>query len=186
MNCLCKDDFMVLRIPLGERDFANTAAGGLILRLGQRAASQRFNDRCPGMTSGGEVDINVLIGSMRPVLHEKQFVFATVPVGFDSSDLNPMMVFQEQEGTTLIITEEVASSARLNAEFPCKMITLNIHSSLEAVGFLAKITGHLAALNMGVNPVSGFYHDHLFVPADRADDALVALKELSAAVLKEA
>ena len=59
------------------------------------------------------------------------------------------------------------------------MITLNIHSSLEAVGFLAVITTHLAKLNVGVNPVSGFYHDHLFIPAERAQDVMTALSELS-------
>ena len=33
---------------------------------------------------------------------------------------------------------------------------------------------------MGVNPVSAFHHDHLFVPADRADDAMRILEELAA------
>lgn len=56
---------------------------------------------------------------------------------------------------------------------------LEYHSSLEAVGFLAVITTHLAALNMGVNPVSGFYHDHLFIPEDRAEDVMTSLAELS-------
>ena len=60
------------------------------------------------------------------------------------------------------------------------MITLNIHSSLEAVGFLAALLPALAAEGMGVNPVSGFFHDHLFVPADRAEDALRVLKALAA------
>jgi hypothetical protein len=59
------------------------------------------------------------------------------------------------------------------------MVTLNIHSSLEAVGFLAAITTRLAAAGMGVNPVSAFYHDHLFVPADRAEEALDLLRQLA-------
>jgi hypothetical protein len=59
------------------------------------------------------------------------------------------------------------------------MVTLNIHSSLEAVGFLAAITTRLATAGMGVNPVSAFYHDHLFVPADRAEEALELLMELA-------
>ena len=49
------------------------------------------------------------------------------------------------------------------------MITLDIHSSLEAVGFIARIANVLALHDMGVNPVSAFYHDHLFVPEKRAD-----------------
>jgi len=58
------------------------------------------------------------------------------------------------------------------------MITLNIHFSLEAVGYLAVITAHLATLDVGVNPVSGFYHDHLFIPSDRSQDVLTALLEI--------
>jgi len=32
---------------------------------------------------------------------------------------------------------------------------------------------------MGVNPVSAFHHDHLFVPADRAEEALLILLQLA-------
>jgi hypothetical protein len=60
------------------------------------------------------------------------------------------------------------------------MITLNVHSSLDAVGFLAAITTRLAAAGMGVNPISAFFHDHLFVPAERADEAMAILKTLAA------
>jgi hypothetical protein len=81
------------------------------------------------------------------------------------------MTFREREGVTLIVTRAEAEVAGLDAAFPCRMITLNIHSSLEAVGFLAALLPALAAEGAGVNPVSGFFHDHLFVPADRAEAA---------------
>lgn len=45
--------------------------------------------------------------------------------------------------------------------------------------FLAKVSTKLASLGMGVNPVSGFYHDHLFIPEDRVDDAMAALLEMT-------
>jgi hypothetical protein len=32
---------------------------------------------------------------------------------------------------------------------------------------------------MGVNPVSAFYHDHLFVPVERAEEALAMLRQLA-------
>ena len=32
---------------------------------------------------------------------------------------------------------------------------------------------------MGVNPVSGFFHDHLFVPDGREHDALRILEEIA-------
>lgn len=127
----------------------------------------------------GEMELDVLIRSMQPVLHDETYVFATVGFDFDTADLSPLMSFKEQEGQTLILNQSTATKAGIDYEFPCRMITLNIHSSLDAVGFLARITTHLAKLEMGVNPVSGFYHDHLFVPADRAHDAMQALDSLS-------
>lgn len=59
------------------------------------------------------------------------------------------------------------------------MITCNVHSSLDAVGFMAAITEKLTKLGIGANPVSGFFHDHLFVPLGREDEAVAALKELA-------
>lgn len=59
------------------------------------------------------------------------------------------------------------------------MITCDIHSSLEAVGFLAVITTRLAERGMGCNPVSGFFHDHLFVPVETGEEAVGVLRELA-------
>jgi hypothetical protein len=56
------------------------------------------------------------------------------------------------------------------------MITLSIHSDLEAVGFLAAITTALAAIDIPVNAVSAYYHDHTFVPYEHHDDALECLR----------
>lgn len=131
----------------------------------------------------GETNLSALIGSMDPVLDETVYVFAALPLGAPTpAGLDPVMTFREREGVTLIVTQTEAQAAGLEAVFPCRMITLNVHSSLEAVGFLAALLPALAAEGMGVNPVSGFFHDHLFVPADRAEDALRVLKGLAARV----
>jgi hypothetical protein len=127
----------------------------------------------------GETDLPTLIRSMQPVLRPGVFVFVTLPLGRrPSDDLSPLMVFQEEEGTTLVLDQAKAQSASLNGVFPCRMITLTIHSSLEAVGFLAAVTAQLAAADIGVNLVSAFHHDHLFVPTARAEDAMRLLHEL--------
>lgn len=127
----------------------------------------------------GESNLDRLIESMEPVLHNDEFVFATVSSDINLQDLQPIMIFKETEGITLILPKPVADAQNVSAEFPCRMITLNIHSSLDAVGFLARITTRLAALEMGVNPVSAFYHDHLFVPSEKAEVALSELKLMS-------
>jgi len=129
----------------------------------------------------GEFDLDTLFASMSPVLHDDTFVFVTLPPDDMPATLPPArMVFQEAEGTTLILTQIQAQTAGLAAEFPCRMITLNVHSALDAVGFIARIATRLAELKMGVNPVAGFYHDHLFVPLGREDDAMAALSEMAA------
>lgn len=95
--------------------------------------------------------------------------------------MNPLLTFREQEGTTLVIQREEAEAAGLRYAFASRMITLTVHSALDAVGFLAAITARLAEAGISVNAVSAFHHDHLFVPADRADDAMAALQQMSGA-----
>jgi hypothetical protein len=127
----------------------------------------------------GEQDLNELLKTLSAKLVEGVFVFATFPDGIYSSDLRPRMVFQEEEGTTLILLKNDADAHGISYEFPSRMITLNVHSSLEAVGFMARISSALAARGMGVNPVAGFYHDHLFVPVGREVEAIQILEELA-------
>jgi hypothetical protein len=125
----------------------------------------------------GETDLAKLLASMKPRLMPGVFVFATLPVGAAvPASVAPVMIFRESEGTTLILQAEDAEVAGLVAIFPSRMITLDVHSSLEAVGFIAAIATRLAAAGIGVNPVAGYFHDHLFVPADRAEEAMGILQ----------
>ncbi len=131
--------------------------------------------------SSGERDLGKLLRSMRPVLQEPVYLFATLPPGCKLPDgLQPILHFHETEGETIVVERAAAEAVGLGGVFPCRLITLEVHSALDAVGFLAAITTRLAAEGIGVNPVAGFHHDHLFVPADRADAALRALRELAA------
>jgi uncharacterized protein len=128
----------------------------------------------------GETDLSRLLAGMRPKLWPDVYVFASLPPGADiPAAIDPVMTFREAEGTTLILTEAEAHKAGVSGTFRSRMVTLEIHSSLDAVGFLAAITRRLADAGMGVNPVSAFFHDHLFVPADRADEAVALLTRLA-------
>lgn len=42
------------------------------------------------------------------------------------------------------------------------------------------VEGRCTDYGISTNVVAAYYHDHIFVQADRADEALPALKELSA------
>ncbi|KAM4055771.1 ACT domain-containing protein [Hirsutella rhossiliensis] len=134
----------------------------------------------PTMADPGEKCLAKLLSTLTTTLHPSTYVFATL--GPDSP-LPPLaeiqLLFRETEGVTLVVSLDFAQAQKMQYFFPCKMITLNVTSSLEAVGFMAIIATRLAACNMGVNPVSGFYHDHLFVPTGREAEAVEVLAALA-------
>ncbi|KAM5349588.1 hypothetical protein ACJ41O_006093 [Fusarium nematophilum] len=131
-------------------------------------------------TTVGETSLQKLLATLTTVLHPATFVFVTLP---PSATMPPpsetQMVFHESEGVTLIMKQEDAIARGLDYAFPSRMITLDVHSSLEAVGFMAVIATRLAARGMGVNPVSGYFHDHVFVPTGREEEAIVVLQDLA-------
>lgn len=128
----------------------------------------------------GELSLSKLLSSLVPILDPSTYVFITLPFSTPLPTTLPMqMLFREREGLTIITTLEAAKTHDFEYTFPCRMITLDVHSSLEAVGFMAVIAGKLKELKMGVNPVSGYFHDHCFVPEGREEEAMEALKELA-------
>lgn len=117
---------------------------------------------------------------MRPELQGEIYVFCTLPdVIFETLQVNPVGIFYEVEGTTLIVSKAAAIAQGWAYTYECQQITLAVHSSLAAVGFLAAVTSALAAEGISVNPVSAYYHDHLFVPVNQAERALSCLLNLT-------
>ena len=129
----------------------------------------------------GERNLAVLLRDIKPEMHEGIFVFCMIAEGEAIPDtLHPLLTFREQEGTTLVLLCEEAERAGLSYQFASRLITLTVHSSLEAVGLLAAVSARLTEAGIAVNAVSAFYHDHLFVPERRADEALSLLQNMSA------
>jgi len=130
----------------------------------------------------GETDLDTLLKSMNPVLHDGEFVFCTAPPErMETLGCEPICRFREDEGVSLIMRREDADRERLPYKTVFRMITLTVHSSLDAVGFLAAITAELAGRGISVNPVSAYFHDRLFVPSERAAEAMRALEALKRA-----
>ncbi len=127
-------------------------------------------------------DLDILLKSMSPELIEGDYVFCTVEGGLaDYVHLNPMATFREKEGLTLVLTEEVATQAQLSFDGVFSMITLSVHSSLEAVGLTAAFATKLGSYGISANVIAGYYHDHIFVQKHKADQAMRALREFSEA-----
>ena len=126
-----------------------------------------------------ETNLQKLLATMEPELQPGEYVFATVSLA-DIQDIQHAAWgwFREPEGITLILERSMALAARLETAFSSRMITLTVHSSLAAVGFLAVITEQLAKEGISVNAISAYYHDHLFVPVEKAEEAMSVLREI--------
>jgi hypothetical protein len=128
----------------------------------------------------GETELKKLITEMRPTLGESAYVFYSVKPDIAARlPFTPLGTFRETEGVTLIATERQAIDAKLQFDSTWARITLTVHSSLLAVGLLAAVLTRLAQAGISVNPVSAYYHDHLFVPWESRRKAMDILEELS-------
>ncbi|MGW8995462.1 ACT domain-containing protein [Streptomyces zhihengii] len=126
----------------------------------------------------GESDLRTLLSGMRPLLRPGRYVFTTVDGGVPEGT-TPVVTVTEEEGLTLVVTQEEADAAGLAYDYAAGWITLRVHSALDAVGLTAEVSRALAGAGLSCNVVAGFHHDHLFVPHEHAERAVEVLGELS-------
>lgn len=128
-----------------------------------------------------ETDLEVLLSSLSPQLMADEFVFCTLPDARygDFAHLSPLAAFQEREGLTLILTRARAQDSGFAYTGVFRCLTLTVHSSLDAVGLTAAVAGALADRGISANVLAAWYHDHVFVPAERAEEALAVLATLA-------
>lgn len=117
---------------------------------------------------------------MSPFIQGGEFVFCTVPgnVVVDKA-LSPVATVREREGLTLVLPVTEAEQAGFAYDGKYRQITLEVHSSLCAVGLTAAFATKLTEYGISANVIAGYYHDHIFVPTDKAEQAMLALHELS-------
>ncbi len=123
--------------------------------------------------------LRALLAGLSPQLEETEFVFTSHPARPDPPPAGAVVVVKEAEGWTVVLARREAERRGWRHRFACRRITLAVHSDLEAVGLTAAVAAALAEAGIPANVVAGFHHDHVFVPADRADEALAVLENLS-------
>ena len=118
---------------------------------------------------------------MSPTLTGGEYVYCTFPnAGYgDYAELEPIASCIENEGLTLIIPLHVAHRHDLDCTSVFRKITLEVHSSLDAVGLTAAFSNILTEHGISANVVAGYFHDHIFVQSEKAHKAVEVLKELS-------
>lgn len=128
----------------------------------------------------GIEDLSTLLADMQPELQPGRYVFVTLATGRygDGADLEPIASCLEREGLSLVVPHAKAVENGMAHDSVFRLISLVVHSSLSAVGLTAAIAARLTAEQISANVVAGHFHDHLFVPEERADDAMLALRAL--------
>ena len=110
----------------------------------------------------GELDLSRLLQSLMPRVYPQRYAFdATVDSTLREGQF---ALIREDGGLTSIHPDNDGQWAR---------ISLEIHSSLEAVGLTGVISSRLAEKGISANIVAARLHDHLFVPWDRRELALL-------------
>ena len=129
----------------------------------------------------GEVDLLNLIKGMKPEKNKGEYVYCLVNSKEAAAALDPLCIFIEKEGVTVILSKEKADALNMPYTTTLAWITLTIHSSLDAVGLTAAVSKSLTEANISCNVVAAFHHDHIFVPVKDSERAMNALQKLSEA-----
>ena len=116
---------------------------------------------------------------MKPKHNPGDFVFCSITNLEIVNSIDPVLLFKEDEGYTVILTKEIADNLKLDYSFVAAWITLTVHSSLEAVGLTAAFSKALADAGISCNVVAAYYHDHIFVNKSDAEKAMNILNEFS-------
>lgn len=124
-----------------------------------------------------EVRLDKLLQYLDPQLQEEVYVFSQL----HESQLQKLCgeclcIFREREGPSAILSRALAEREGLPMSTGFRQITLQVYSSLEAVGLSAAVAGELAGAGISANVVAALRHDHVFVPEQQAQQALQLLR----------
>lgn len=129
----------------------------------------------------GETNLEKILKNLDPYIVKESFIFMTSdaePAELFKT-LNPIATFMEDEGLTLVITQHCADKNVIKYDSVFKCISLGIHSSLESYGLISTISNELTKSNISTNVFSGYFHDHIFVESNKANQALKVISSIS-------
>ena len=126
-------------------------------------------------------DLQKLLASMEPSLNPGTYAFVIAPADVQIPPDQIIASVREPEGLSLVIPEKLAHELGLPVTYSAAWITLTVHSDLAAVGLTGAFSGALGQAGISCNVIAGVHHDHLFVPAHQAQQAMAVLFDLQRA-----
>jgi hypothetical protein len=126
----------------------------------------------------GETDLSVMLSSLQVERRADDYTY--VMGDWPGLVDHAAATVREHEGLTLVVSVDAAIAAGAPVDFRAAWLTLTVWSSLDAVGLTAAVSDALASDGIPCNVIAGYHHDHLLVPADRADQAIACVHRLRA------
>lgn len=123
--------------------------------------------------------VDRLLSTLSVTMRPEVYVYAVTaqrPSGDDYA-----AVIQELEGWTVVCTREFARQRSWSYTYDCRWISVEAQSSLEMVGLTKALSSLLADAGIACNVLAGYFHDHLLVPEDKADQAISVLSSAALA-----
>lgn len=122
-----------------------------------------------------------MIGGMTPVLHDGNHIFCTTDDAALATRCLPiaLAMLREAEGVSFVLPMGDARRLGFDCTLPMVRIGLAVYSALDGVGLTAAVATVLADRSIPCNMIAGYHHDHVFVPADCAQEAFDTLQDLS-------
>lgn len=136
---------------------------------------------------GGETDLAAILDAL--TVSRRAGVFHVVAVAAAQagglgvgSGIEALIREPEAVGETVTVVCDTEALERhgWSSAFDAAWLTIDVHTSMEAVGLTAAMSAALGAQQIPCNILAGFHHDHLLVPvdlADRAVDCLLSLRD---------
>jgi hypothetical protein len=111
------------------------------------------------------MDLERMLAEMRVSIRDDVYCMVSLASPDERLLASAAATVIEDEAVTLVITTEQAEGRGLPYDFAAAWLTLDVHSSLHAVGLTAAVARMLSDQGIPCNVLAGFYHDHLLVPA---------------------
>jgi hypothetical protein len=137
--------------------------------------SESDGETAPRTAASGETDLATMLAELTVERRAGVYTFVAVAVPTPGLLAAAAAMVGEGELTTLVLPVEAAARAGLPVTVEMAWLTLQVFSSLEAVGLTAVVSARLAERGIACNVLAGYHHDHVLVPFARADDAIAAL-----------
>ncbi|MGB0113545.1 MAG: ACT domain-containing protein [Ilumatobacteraceae bacterium] len=127
------------------------------------------------MVAPGETDLAAMLATLTVERRPGVFTYIAVEVPTPGLVAASHAVVNEGALTTIVLPVEAAQRSGQPVTIEMAWLTLQVFSSLEAVGLTAAVSAALTTQNISCNVIAGYQHDHVLVPLDRVDDAIAVL-----------